>query len=592
MSRALHQQWLVLLGLVWGLWACGGDEPKPDGLRVNPTHQAVSIAPGGVVPVPVKLERSGTLSGAILVTGSAGPTGVAVESLVLTAEESEGEILLHASELASVGARGRVLLLAQSGSEAYSASLDVEVIAPWSMVAEPLPAQVTQSQPVRVKVSLTRAGGFTGPVELSAQEVPAGFEVEHRELTLAAEATSADFTFRTSYLAKSALLTFVAVKGPFSSSVSTSVDILRPPGIWDPSFGTDGVLQFPMDHQIHSVAGLPDGRFVLAVTAGGSAPVIHIRQFQIDGSPDRAFGQEGAVELATPFAMREDSSPQVALQADGRLLVLAASSLQWVLYRLLPDGRLDTSFGGTGWVSSETSRPLGAVRMAVLPGGIPLLVIHQVGVLECLRLNAKGELDASYGTSGRTLLPISNVQLDAPLGFFVDAQGRAMVATHSSKDSGGQAGLQVFRLTQAGEADVTFGPGGLRTYGVNPDFFLDGISRLGDGFVAIGHVPKTDTASSAYWIIRLADQSGTLEVQWVNNRNPVSNVYLHGSITGLSDGRILASTNDGFIRLLPDGSVDPSFVKTPAGGMHLFVGMGDAVYGVFYYKLQRLLPPL
>ncbi|WP_218158101.1 hypothetical protein [Stigmatella aurantiaca] len=516
---------------------------------------------------------------------------MAVESLVLTAEESEGAVFLQASELANVGARGRVLLLAQSGSEAYSASVDVEVIAPWSMVAEPLPAQVTQSQPVRVKVGLTRAGGFTGPVKLSVQEVPVGLEVEHRNLTLAAEATSADFTFRTSYLSKSALLTFVAVNGPFSSSVSASVDILRPPGIWDPSFGMDGVIQFPMDHQIHSVAGLPDGRFVLAVTVSGSNSVIHIRQFQIDGSPDRAFGQQGAVELATPFAVREDPSPQVALQADGRLLVLAVSSLRWVLYRLLPDGTLDTSFGGAGWVSSEVSSPMRAMKMAVLPGGIPLLAIHQVEVLECLRLTAKGELDASYGTSGRTLLPISNVPMNAPLGFFADAQGRALMATHY-KDSAGQAGLQVFRLNQAGEADVTFGPGGLRTYWVDPDFFLDGISRLGGGFVAIGHVPKTEAASSAYWIIRLAEQSGTLEVQWVNNRNLVSHSYFHGSITGLSDGRILASTNDGFIRLLPDGSVDPSFKKTPTGGMHLFMGMGDAVYGVFYYKLQRLLPPL
>ena len=134
MGEVTRHRWLALLGLVFVVGACGeggggeggqGVVPQPDGLLIDPVHQTLELAPGGTRPLHVKLARTGTLSGAILVTVSAGPAGVSASSLVLSAEETEGDLLLRAEDFAEVGAKGRLLVLAQSGREAYSASVDV-----------------------------------------------------------------------------------------------------------------------------------------------------------------------------------------------------------------------------------------------------------------------------------------------------------------------------------------------------------------------------------------------------------------------------------------------------------------------------------
>ncbi|WP_375767273.1 hypothetical protein NR798_37170 [Archangium gephyra] len=586
MCRETRSRWLALLGLVLVVSACGEEKPEPDGLLIEPSHQTVGIAPGITVPVHVKLDRTGTLSGAILVTASAGPSGLTAEPLVLTAEESEGDLHLRVSELAEVGARGRVLVLAQSGSEAYSASVDVEVVAPVKVRAQSESPSVTRGRPAQVKVTIERAGGFAGPVRLAVQGPPAGISVDTQELTLEAGTTSATFAFRTNYMTPIAThpLTFTAASSRFSASTTAFLEVTRPDGIWDEGFGTNGSLTLPDKHHISSLVTQADGRIVLGT--GNYDTNLWIHRLEFDGRPDTTFGQAGVVELSLPAGFTYHSVPKLLLQPDGKLLVLITSANSAFLYRLNPDGTLDSSFG-SGGRATATIYSHDAVLM-LLPDGAFLLAGRTSSYVECQRLNPQGLNDASYG-SGRLMLVADDLQLNAAFGAFVDAQGRAVFATGYRTSDASMGGLRVFRATREGVADTTFGPDGQRTYPMSPDFKPNAFSRLGDGFVVLGTVTKDTMKPGEQWLVRLGEQSGTLEYQWTSTGMSWSNA--DRALTTLSDGRIMAMMSTGLVRTLPTGVVDTRFADVLTYAWDVFTGQGDAVYSVSGPNIRRLLPP-
>ena len=558
-------------------------------MLIAPAHQTVAIAPGGRVPVHVKLDRTGSLSGAILVTGSAGPSGLNAEPLVLTAEESEGDLHFQASEATEVGARGRVLVLAQSGREAYSATVDVEVIAPVSVEIQTASVRMFQTQSAQVKVAIKRAGGFTGPVRLAVQGPPPGISVDTQELTLEGGTTSATFWFRTNYLTPVANnpLTFTATVGRFSASSTTFLEVTRATtSSWDNSFGLGGWLTLPENHELSSLVIQPDGRLV--VGAGTYNSNLWIHRLELDGSPDTTFGQEGVVELTSPVGATHHEPPRLLLQPDGKLLVLIASSEDVFLYRLNPNGALDTTFGSGGRATVDFDNYIYEAGWVLLPGGNILLAARHYSSVKLLRLSSQGQRDESYGVSGMASLPASDMRVDSALGFFIDAQGRALLAT-GYRGSDGSGGVRVFRVTREGVADTAFGPDGQRTYPVAPEFNPQDFSQLGAGFVTLGRVTKDYSTPGEQWIVRFEEQSGTLEYLWRSEPFPAS--HMLGTLTTLSDGRIMASVSTGLVRLLPSGLVDTSFKGEYLYARHLFTGQSDAVYFTSTRKARRLLPP-
>jgi uncharacterized delta-60 repeat protein len=593
MRGETRQRWLALLGLVLVVSACGAEEeePKPDGLTIQPAHQSVVIAPGGVVSVHIKHERTGNLSGAILVTSTGGPPGVRAEPVVLTSEETEGDLRFQASDAAEVGARGRVLVLSQSGSEAYSASVDVEVIPPVRLGVQTASMTAQQTRSAQTRVSIQRLGGFEGPVRLSIQGLPAGIKAEPQELLLEGNATSALFTLRTHYLTPTGQhpFTFTATASRFSTSAPAVMDITRTTAsTWDDGFGTSGWLKMPTAHSISSLAVQPDGRIVIGA-GGGDSGGLWIRRFEIDGSLDKTFGNQGTVELAGPTRASYQIPPRVVLQPDGKLLVLSAASNEVFLYRLRPDGTLDTPFGSAGRSSLDFNRYVHTLEMAVLPDGAILLAAKQYFQMECMRLKADGSQDSSHGVSGRTLLSTLDAQTGSPLGLFFDAQGRTLLVSDYRNSAGSEGGIQVFRLTPAGAADATFGQDGQRTYPQSPQFRLKDLARLGDGFAVIAFISKDDSTAGEHWVGRFGERSGTLEFLWRSVAIP--STFSYATLTGLSDGRTVVSTSSGMSRLSPDGGVDTRFQRELSSWTHLITGEGDAIYSASSDSVRRMLPP-
>ncbi|HYJ20517.1 MAG TPA: hypothetical protein VEW07_00685 [Solirubrobacterales bacterium] len=153
------------------------------------------------------------------------------------------------------------------------------------------------------------------------------------------------------------------------STCKTSLYLERflPDGQIDPSFGVNGAgAVVPVAARIEaffpgSLAVAPDGRPVIAVKEGAD---IALFRFDRNGALDPTFGVGGKV--AVDFG-GDESSPQVAVQPDGRIVLAVGTSLgnNTILARYGQTGELDPSFGAGSPGSS------GAGRLQISGGLMP-----------------------------------------------------------------------------------------------------------------------------------------------------------------------------------------------------------------------------
>src|SRR6266542_4476130 len=133
------------------------------------------------------------------------------------------------------------------------------------------------------------------------------------------------------------------------------------PGDLDPTFGGDGEVTTHFtawsDESANAVAIQADGKIV---AAGGTFSAFYhdkfaLARYNADGTLDTSFGGDGKV--TTHFAAgSEDGAHAVAIQANGKIVAAGNSHLsneRFALARYNSDGKLDTSFGGDGKVTTR-----------------------------------------------------------------------------------------------------------------------------------------------------------------------------------------------------------------------------------------------
>lgn len=189
-------------------------------------------------------------------------------------------------------------------------------------------------------------------------------------------------------------------------AVALRLDSLGMPA---PLFGDEGfVLGAPDTNSARAVALQPDGRLLLGGHVDGDGSGAFVQRFAADGSADAAFGGDGRVELA---AIAQIGA--VALQADGRIVVVGAEGGDAVIVRLLADGSIDPSFGSGGvFVLSAASQAAVQLRPAALAiagdGGLIVagdaLSLATGAMAFALRLSAAGQADAGFGSGGVRLV--------------------------------------------------------------------------------------------------------------------------------------------------------------------------------------------
>ena len=124
------------------------------------------------------------------------------------------------------------------------------------------------------------------------------------------------------------------------------------PGELDTSFGRDGKVTTAFAGRTSvafAVAIQTDGRIVAVGEAGpGYGVRFALARYTRKGNLDPSFGADGRVSLA--FRDGQTQALDVAIQANGKIVVVGRDREKFAVARFKSDGRLDRSFGGDGEV--------------------------------------------------------------------------------------------------------------------------------------------------------------------------------------------------------------------------------------------------
>jgi uncharacterized delta-60 repeat protein len=332
-------------------------------------------------------------------------------------------------------------------------------------------------------------------------------------------------------------------------------------GIPDPSFGTNGILT-------NNGSGSSSYGFTIAfdasdrlVVAGASTGLITCWRFLGNGL-DPSFG--GGAGFVTISGSNIVNGGGFAFDASGNLLLggSKAGSFMPAIWRLLPSGDLDTNFGGTGMVTPLPSAVLGGMHALVLDSNQRILFLANNSPAASLvgRLTPTGVLDsASYAAPNGTLQIGPGPVL---YGLALDASGDAIV-------TGGLAfgpfTMNVARILPGGTPDPAFA-GGLFTslgLGVAADALHCLLDASGN-IVVVG-----DSGASQTMTVWRITPAGNLDVSFGGGTGIVGGAGTFGRGNGVvidPVGRIVVAgyttsgtTRPTIWRFLPDGTPDANF---------------------------------
>lgn len=343
---------------------------------------------------------------------------------------------------------------------------------------------------------------------------------------------------------------------------------LETSGSLDNSFDGDGKLVYsPSAGTSRGYGALsgPDGKILITGSAKpGDNDDLLVSRFNTDGSGDATFGSAGSKisdEGDTTSRLRA-----IALQTDGKMVLAGNQSQSGPrVARLNADSTFDLSFNGTGKVILSAWFDVELTAMAVQPDDKILIAGNYAGSAMVGRINRDGNIDESFGISGRSVIGKISVNAIA-----LQPDGKIVLG---GKSIGG--GLAVVRLVADGRRDSTFDRDGrVEASAGNDGGELTAISVQADGkIISAGQVNDGQTA----FLLFRVNPNGTYDKQFGSNGISISHPTQWDSYaTSLAlngDGQAIVA---GYVQISPiayefvvarydsNGSIDPSFNGTGA----------------------------
>lgn len=322
--------------------------------------------------------------------------------------------------------------------------------------------------------------------------------------------------------------------------------VLAAPGDLDPTFGGGGIVVTPIvgtNAQAMAVMRQTDGKLVAAGYA--NLPIVGdpdnhdfaVVRYDEDGTLDSTFGGTGIV--TTSIRPGQDDAHAVIQQADGRIVVAGLSydgtgfnDSTITVVRYLDDGTLDPEFGGgTGKVTTAVGPDYDGAFAVVQQSDLKLVVAGYSGTdVALVRYTTDGTLDSTFNGTGKVTTTVGS-QATARALLLEAGDDKLVVAGISDTD------VLLARYDTTGMPDATFAGGvvtktvgsgakgyallqqasdgklvvaGVADNGTNLDFLLlryglDGMPDGGFGTSGVAVTPIGSGNDSAYGLAQQAD---------------------------------------------------------------------------------------
>ena len=380
------------------------------------------------------------------------------------------------------------------------------------------------------------------------------------------------------------------VGGNSSNGSNSDFALLRytSSGSLDARFHSDGILTIPMGTAGDVNCGI--GFYGGGVLLTGSANVGNHSNFALTkvltddpGSPDLAFSSDGL--QTTPIGAASDVARALVIQPDGKIIAAGHSSNgsndDFALVRYLADGTVDTSFGGTGKITTSYGSGLDQLYGVGLQSDGKIVGAGTISNgtnldFAIVRYTSSGGLDSAFSNN------IGFAGNDEVTGMVVQPDDKIVVVGYTYSGSGSTTDVAVARFTPAGALDTTFSGDGKATFDVigSGDYAFAAALQPDGKIVVVG---ETDNGNYDLLLIRL-NANGTLDTSFDGDgmaRRSIGTGHDYGrAVTVQRDGRIVVAGQSVVAggldlmvaRFTENGAFDPTFgsggkVTTPLGSL-------------------------
>jgi uncharacterized delta-60 repeat protein len=252
---------------------------------------------------------------------------------------------------------------------------------------------------------------------------------------------------------------------PFRHSAAAAYGVGPPEDLEEES-------QAVREHYYSQAAGIVIDDVDRIVVAGETKAGMTVWRFCPDGAPDSSFDQDGVVSLGDSDDRYGGSSTAVAIDEDGRLVVAGVSviegQLAMTIWCFASDGQPDRSFSDDGLVVFSMLLQEQEVATWTLAMGIDsasrIAVVGMIGQGTAVwRYLPDGTPDRSFGGTGYVALEEQDPRFGRFFGsaMIFDSSGRIVVA---ARKDGREYDFGVCRLLTDGSIDRSFGMDGLVVY--------------------------------------------------------------------------------------------------------------------------------
>jgi uncharacterized delta-60 repeat protein len=309
----------------------------------------------------------------------------------------------------------------------------------------------------------------------------------------------------------------------------------NPDGSLDSTFANGGIGNYAISGTVRTMAVQADGRIVL----GGSYSIgtFELGRINPDGSVDPSFGTAGFVTL--DFGKKEIASAyHLAIQSDGKIVVIPSLSSSTALLRFNSNGTLDSTFGSNGKVTLSYGprmlllQTIGTEQRIVASGG-------GNSHFMTARFLPDGQVDTSFGPSGTGYVSTSFCSYgDGAFTIAADSTGRLLVggSTVSGPNGSSDENFALTRYTSTGLPDASFGKGGKLTVDGN----FNWPSSSGGTFAIdnLGRVVFGGMTTSAPTVFRL-NADGSMDTSFSAGVFPGFPYQIYGSDVLTLNGAII-----------------------------------------------------